>query len=51
MFRKDREITDRNTIVDIMKRCHVCRLAFNDRQSGYPYLVPMNFGLVEKTAR
>lgn len=48
MIRKDREITDRSAILDIMKRCHVCRLAFNDPQSGYPYIVPMNYGLVER---
>lgn len=47
MIRKDREITDWNAIVDIIKRCHVCRLAFNDTTTGYPYIIPMNFGLVE----
>ena len=51
MFRKDREITDLNAIMEIMKRCHVCRLGFNDRQSGYPYIVPMNFGLIEKDGK
>lgn len=48
MIRKDREITDRDTIVSIMKRCHVVRLAFNDASTGFPYIVPMNFGLVEQ---
>lgn len=48
MIRKDREITDRDTIIEIMKRCHVCRLAFNDNSRGYPYIVPMNFGLTEE---
>lgn len=47
MIRKDREITDRAAIVDILRRSHVCRLAFNDPASGYPYIVPMNYGLVE----
>lgn len=45
MIRKDREITEYADIVKIVQRCHVCRLAFNDRQEGYPYVVPMNFGV------
>lgn len=47
MIRKDREITDRAAILDIVKRSHVCRLAFNDKQEGYPYIVPMNFGIID----
>lgn len=47
MIRKDREITDGDAIVGIMKRCHICRLAFNDTETGYPYIVPMNFGIIE----
>lgn len=48
MRRKDREITDLNEIVAIMKKCDVCSLAFFDEE--YPYIVPLNFGvnLVEK---
>lgn len=45
MRRKDREITDRQEILDIMRRCDVCRLALND--DGYPYIVPLNFGLAD----
>ncbi|MDF2587373.1 MAG: pyridoxamine 5-phosphate oxidase family protein, partial [Anaerocolumna sp.] len=45
MRRTDREITDLNQIVDIMKRCDVCRLAFFDKE--YPYIVPLNFGLIQ----
>ncbi len=48
MIRKDREITDRDTIVGIMKRSHVCRLAFNDPSTGFPYIIPMNFGVIDK---
>lgn len=44
MRRKDREITDWEDILDIMKRCNVCRLGLND--DGYPYIVPLNFGLI-----
>ena len=43
MRRKDREITDFDAIIDIIKKCDTCRLAMND--GDYPYIVPMNFGL------
>ncbi len=42
MRRIDREIDDPDTLVAIMSKCEVCRLAFFD--SDYPYLVPLNFG-------
>jgi len=43
MRRKDREITDRTEIINIIKKCSVCRLALFD--IDYPYIVPLNFGL------
>ena len=43
MRRKDREITDFNEILEIIKKCDVCRVAINDKD--FPYIVPMNFGL------
>ena len=43
MRRKDREVTDIDEILDIMRRCDVCRLALND-SDGVPYIVPLNFG-------
>ena len=43
MRRSDREITDLDEIVDVMKRCDVCRLAFADGE--YPYILPLNFGM------
>lgn len=43
MRRKDREVTDFQEIIEIMKKCDVCRLAFNDQ--GFPYVIPLNFGL------
>lgn len=46
MRRQDREITDKNEIIEIMARCDVCRLAFNDGE--YPYILPLNFGMEEK---
>ncbi len=43
MRRSDREVTDRAEILDIMRRCDVCRLALND--GDYPYILPLNFGM------
>lgn len=43
MRRSDREITDFDEIVEIIKRCDVCRLALNDEE--YPYILPLNFGM------
>lgn len=46
MRRKDREITDINEIIGIMKKCGVCRLALFDEE--YPYIVPLNFGMSDE---
>ena len=43
MRRKDREVTDFAEIISILQKCDVCRLALNG--DGYPYLLPLNFGL------
>ena len=43
MRKADREIKSRDEIIEIMKRCDVCRLVFNNGE--YPYIVPLNFGL------
>lgn len=43
MRRKDREITDFDQIISIMKQCRVCHVAFHGDE--YPYTVPMNFGM------
>lgn len=43
MRRKDREVTDMKEIISIMKRCDVCRLAWN--ADPVPYVIPLNFGL------
>ena len=42
MRRKDREVTDINEIVDIIKKCDVIRLGFSTNSA--PYILPMNFG-------
>lgn len=43
MRRSDREITDKEEIIEVMRRCDVCRLALNGE--GYPYILPLNFGM------
>ena len=42
MRRSDREITDKRTIDDIIRRCRVCRLGLC--LDGEPYVVPLTFG-------
>ena len=42
MRRKDKEITDQNTISEIIKHCQVCRLGL--AKSNLPYIVPVSFG-------
>lgn len=42
MRRKDREVTDPQTIQDILSRCTVCRLGFCDGDRAY--IVPLSFG-------
>ena len=49
MRRSDREIKDRDQIIEVIKKCDVCRLALND--GGYPYILPLNFGMEEKDGR
>lgn len=43
MRRYNREVTDPAEIADIMTRCEVLHLAFND--NNVPYLLPVNFGM------
>ena len=42
MRKSDREIKSKEEIIDIIKRCDVIRLAFNN--GDYPYILPLNFG-------
>lgn len=42
MRRKDREITDRRELDDILERAEVCHLALADQD--VPYIVTMNYG-------
>lgn len=41
MRRKDKEITDKSLIMEILERAAVCRIALCD--GSWPYIVPMNF--------
>lgn len=43
MRRKEREITDQTTLLEIMKHCDVCSVAFHSEP--YPYVIPLNFGV------
>ena len=43
MRRKDREITNRREIGDVLLKCRVLRLAIN--ADSYPYIVPMSYGV------
>lgn len=43
MRRSDREIKDREQIIQVMEKCDVCRLALHDEE--YPYILPLNFGM------
>jgi len=42
MRRKDKEITDINDKIDILKRCKVCRIGLSENDK--PYVVPLNYG-------
>ncbi len=46
MRRKDREIKEVSDIIEVIKKCDVCRLAFHD--GDYPYIIPLNFGMEVK---
>ncbi len=43
MRRSDREIKNFEDILQVMRKCDVCRLGLND--DGYPYILPLNFGM------
>lgn len=43
MRRKDREIADVKEILEIIKKCDSCSVAFFDEE--YPYIIPLNFGV------
>lgn len=47
MRRKDRAVICQRDILKIIRNCDVCRLAFNDSKTGFPYVLPLNFGFSE----
>ena len=49
MRRKDREITDRSTILSIVRHCELLHLGLHDPDDPmYPYVVPVNFAPEDK---
>ncbi len=42
MRRKDREVTDKNHIEEILKQCKTCHVAMVDNEK--PYVVPLSYG-------
>ncbi len=42
MRRSEKEVTNRDEIIDIIERGEICRIGFCDE--GVPYIVPMNYG-------
>ena len=42
MRRRDKKITDKDILQNILTTAQICRVAFFD--DDYPYIVPMNFG-------
>ena len=49
MRRKDREVTDRQTIIEIIESCGCCRIGFQD--DSEVYIVPLNFGFEDNKER
>ena len=46
MRRKDREVTDFDTIVKIIDECEIIRIGLAD--GDFPYIVPLNFAYIVK---
>ncbi len=47
MRRKDKEITDRGKMEEILHKALVCRIALSE--NNMPYIVPVNYGYAENT--
>lgn len=47
MRRKDREITNYDKMLEIMKSCDCCRIGLNDKDGVY--IIPLNFGYEENS--
>ena len=42
MRRQDREITDVNEKINIIKKCKICRIGLSE--NNMPYIIPLNYG-------
>lgn len=49
MRRRDREVTDFNTIVDIIDECDIIRIGI--AEGHFPYIVPVNFAYTVEEGR
>lgn len=47
MRRKEKEITEKQQIIDIIKQSIVCQIAFHDDE--YPYILPFNYGYFDNS--
>lgn len=47
MRRKDKEISNKNEIDEIINKALVCRIAFMDIENNRPYIIPANFGYAD----
>jgi len=47
MHRKDKEITDKKLIEEILTKSEICRVAIFDNE--FPYIVPFNYGYKDNT--
>lgn len=45
MRRKDKEITDENIILEILRNSEICRIGLTDGE--IPYIVPLNYGVFD----
>ncbi|MCK5680339.1 pyridoxamine 5'-phosphate oxidase family protein [bacterium] len=48
MRRKDKEVPELEQIEEIIKEAKVCRLGLYEKDTDYPYIVPLNFGYSDK---
>ena len=49
MRRKEREVTDYNKMIEILKLCDCCRIGLVDDKGAY--IVPMNFGYEDNNGK
>ena len=49
MRRKEREVTDYNKMIEILKSCDCCRIGLVDGKGAY--IVPMNFGYEDNNGK